>query len=303
MDTRIDQSEHPDRRRHEAHTGPHGQHSAGMVVFLESGASLALCEDDGRVQDLVELGEIEPPAPESQTLVPDSANVGCVWQALSTEVDVLVQAAPSVVVGAVGDGIAETAGSVDLTKGVDGANDGIGLAVVRERVLQAADHGHAGDGRVDCQEDIMSDDESEEGARLCDAPWLVPMLTIVPVEVGDGSEVDGGDGERDLVGQRALVDVFGDWEGVGEGSFAVPWRRNRKWRGVWRELEDSPRREVAGMQRGACARHVGFVCRPSGTRERVQGCAYAYCVALQQSIGRERGYGKVPGEALQVDTR
>lgn len=81
MNTRVDEDEHPDGGCHEAHSSPHGQHSAGVVVLLESRATLALCEDDSRVEDFVEFGEVEPPTPESETLVPDPANIARVWQA------------------------------------------------------------------------------------------------------------------------------------------------------------------------------------------------------------------------------
>ena len=210
-----------------------------MVVFLESGAALALGEDDGRVEDLVEFGEVEPPAPESKTLVPDPAHIGAVWQARRrVNQDIRVLASPAARRGVVGDSIAESAWAVDLAERVDGANDGIGLTVVGKRVLQSADHGHAGDSRVDGQENIVEDDEGEEWARLCDLPGLVSVLAVVPVEVGDGDSVDRGDGQRHLVPQRALEDVLGDMEGVGEGRLAVVRVGDGRRRRVWRELED-----------------------------------------------------------------
>lgn len=218
-----------------------------MVVLLEGSAALALCENDGRVKDFVELGEVEPPAPESKTLVPDPANVGGVGQAVGADLNLGIEAAPAVVDVAVGDGVAQAAGAVDLAEGVDGADNGVGLAVVGERVLEAADHGHARHGRVDGEEDIVEDDKGVEGAGFGDPPRLVAVLAVVPVDVRHGDEVDGGDGQRDLVRQRALVDVFGDGEGVLEGRLARPWRRNGRGRGIGRELEDSPRRPVAGV--------------------------------------------------------
>lgn len=47
-----------------------------MVVGLESGAALALCENDEGVEDLVEFGEVEPPAPEGKSFVPETAQIG-----------------------------------------------------------------------------------------------------------------------------------------------------------------------------------------------------------------------------------
>lgn len=75
MNARIDQYKHPDRRRHEAHSGPHGQHSAGMMIFLQGSASFAFGKNDSCVKDLVKLREIKPPAPESEALIPYPANI------------------------------------------------------------------------------------------------------------------------------------------------------------------------------------------------------------------------------------
>lgn len=133
MDTGVDQDEHPDGRGHEAHTSPHAEHGAGMVVLLEGGAALALGEDDGRVEDLVELGEVEPPAPEGKAFVPDAAHIGAVWQARRrVDQDVRVLAGPSACGRVVGDGVAQSTRAVDLAERVNGAYDRVGLAVVGE---------------------------------------------------------------------------------------------------------------------------------------------------------------------------
>lgn len=190
VDARVDRSKHPDRRRHEAHTSPHGQHGTGVMVLLEGGAALALGQNNSRVKDLVKLGEVEPPAPEREALVPDSADIRLVWQAGGADEDIRVQAAPGVVGVVVGDGVAQSPGTVDLAEGVDGADNGVGLAVVRERMLEAADHGHAGNGRVDSQEDIVEDDKGVEWAGFGNPPRLVTVLAVVPVDVGDGDKVD-----------------------------------------------------------------------------------------------------------------
>jgi hypothetical protein len=260
VDSRVDQSKHPDGRGHEAHASPHGQHGTSVVVLLESGAALALCENDGRVENLVELGEVEPPAPESKALVPDPANIEAVGEAIGCQRDIRVEAAPRVVGVVEGDGIAKSARAVDLAEGVNGANDGVGLAVVGEGALEAADHGHTGNGRVDGQEDVVEDDKGKKGTRFGDPPRLVSMLTVVPVDVGDGDKVDGGNGQRDLVGQRALVDVLGDGEWVCKGRLAAPRRWDRRGRGIGRKLEDGSRGPVARVKRGSCARHGGSVC-------------------------------------------
>lgn len=70
VDEGVDKDKHPDRGGHVADTSPHAQHSACVVVGLQSCASLALCDDDASVDDLVELRQVEEPAPERKTLVP-----------------------------------------------------------------------------------------------------------------------------------------------------------------------------------------------------------------------------------------
>ncbi len=79
---------------------------------------------------------------------------------------------------------------MDFAKGVNRRYNDIWVAVVRERNLQAPDHSHASDGRVECQKDVMEDDKGEERARLRDPPCLVSMLAIVPVDISDRDGVD-----------------------------------------------------------------------------------------------------------------
>lgn len=75
MDSRVDKDEHPDRGGHVAHASPHAHHGAGMVVGLERGAHLALCQDDEGIKDLVEFAQIKDPAVKGQALVPDAAQI------------------------------------------------------------------------------------------------------------------------------------------------------------------------------------------------------------------------------------
>ena len=75
VDARVDEGKHPDGSRHVADTGPHAEHSTGVVVGLQGGAALALHDDDDGIKHLVELGQVEDPAPESETLVPHATQV------------------------------------------------------------------------------------------------------------------------------------------------------------------------------------------------------------------------------------
>lgn len=149
MDSRVVDNEQPDGRGHVAHTRPHAQHGAGVVVRLESGAAFALHDDDGSIDNLVELGEVEPPSPPRKTLVPDPADIGRVREPGSSQSDQRVLALPGTGMRVVGHSIAESARSVHLAESVHSSDDRVGFRVVGKRLLESAEHGNAGDGRVD----------------------------------------------------------------------------------------------------------------------------------------------------------
>lgn len=132
VNTRVDLNEHPDRWGHVAHASPHGKHSTGVVVLLEGRATLSLDQNNDGVEDLVELGEVEPPAPESKTLIPHPANICGIWETIRTNMNVGVPASPSVRVRVVCNCVTQTSGSLDLAERIDGANKGVGLPPVGE---------------------------------------------------------------------------------------------------------------------------------------------------------------------------
>lgn len=76
MNGRIDEDEHPNRRAHKADTGPHTQHGTSMMVGLQSGATLALGDDDHRVYNLIEFAHVKDEAPKGQAFVPQPTNIG-----------------------------------------------------------------------------------------------------------------------------------------------------------------------------------------------------------------------------------
>ena len=248
VDAGVNLDEHPDRRRHVAHSSPHGQHGAGVVVLLESGATLSLNQNDDGVEDFIELGEVEPPTPERKSLVPHPTNVGAVRHAIGANVDVRVPAAPAVRIRVVGDRVAEASRSLDLAEGVDSTNKGIGLPPVGEGRLQAVEHGEAGKSGVYCEEDIVRNDERLEPAVARDPPRLVAMLAVVPVEVGDGRGVDSGDGQGDLGVERLLKEVLRDLERVRESRFTAVWVRDGRRCSIWGEPQDGPRRDLPGKE-------------------------------------------------------
>jgi len=196
MDTRVDQTEDPDGRRHETDTSPHAQHSTGMVIGLESAAALPLGEDDERVENLVKLGEVEDPAPEGEALVPEATDIGRVRQTVRPQANTLVVRVPDVIGGKVRHSIPEASGTMHLAQRIHGPDQRILLAVVRNCSLQRLEHGHACYRRIHRQEHIVQDDKGEEGSALADAPRLVSMLSVVRIDQRDRDGVDSCNGRR-----------------------------------------------------------------------------------------------------------
>ena len=132
-----------------------------------------------------------------------------------------VPACPSIRVCVVCDCVTKTSGSVNLAERIDSANKRVRLPPVRERSLQAVKHSEAGDGGVDGEEDIVGDNERLEPAMAGDPPRLVTVLTVVPVEVGDRSGVDGSNGQGNFRVKRLLEYVLRDLKRVRESWFAA----------------------------------------------------------------------------------
>lgn len=259
MDARVDERKHPDGRGHVADTRPHAQHGTSVVVRLQSRASLALENDDERVNDLVEFGEVEDPAPESKALVPDAPEIIRLRETIGVQLDVWVRALPLMSVRVVGDGIAQSARPMHLAEGINGSDESVRFGVMGNGMLERADHGPAGDGRVYGQQDIVEDDKGEEGASLADPPGLIPMLPVVGVEEGDCGRVYGSHRQRDDGLQHGVVDVGGNGERVpeaGEGSLGDRRGYGRR-RGVGGEFEDGPLGEFAWVEARSSARHGG----------------------------------------------
>lgn len=259
MDTRVDKREHPDWSRHVANARPHAQHGTGVVVRLQSGATLALQNDDDGVEHFVELGQVEDPPPEGKTLIPHTAKVIRLRQTMGIQLDVWVLALPLPGSRVVVHGVSQATRSVNFAQGVDSANEGIGLRVVWDGVLERADHSPAGDGRVDSEEHVVEDDEDVEGARLADGPRLVSVLAVVCIEQRDARCVYGCNGQRNDGFQCTVVDVGRDGERVPEareGSISNG-RGQRRRCGIRRELEDSPTGKFAWVEAGSGARHGG----------------------------------------------
>lgn len=184
-----------------------------MVVGLKSCASLALCDNDHGVDNLVELRKVEEPAPECKALVPEAANIGGVRCALRHQLDHGVLGLPDVGGCIVVNSIAEAAGTIDLAERVSNTSQAGAVVKSRPNSVDSATHGVEGDTGVDSQEDVVQDDEELESAGLADGPWLVSLTSVVCVDGEDSNDIDGRDGDRNLHIQCAVVDISVNREG------------------------------------------------------------------------------------------
>jgi hypothetical protein len=98
----------------------------------------------------------------------------------------------------------------------------------------------------------VGDDECAERTSLANRPGLVSSASVVRIQQDDSRGVDRRDGQGDLVIEGGVVDVVGNGKRVLEGE-AIVGRRNQWRRGVWRELEDGPRGQVACDEGGTGA--------------------------------------------------
>jgi hypothetical protein len=212
VDEAVDEDKHPDRRAHIAHTSPHAQHSACVVVGLQSRAALALCDNDEGVQDLVELAEVEDPTPEGQSFVPQSSNVSRVWVAVRAHVNERVLRLPDVNGGVVGCGVAEASRSVDLAHGIGDTCKAIGVVEARPGVSKGSEHGDEGSEAVDCECDIVEDNEGLEEGLTGDPPRLVVTLAVHGVESEDGEDVGDSEEEWHLWAHREVEQPWRDAE-------------------------------------------------------------------------------------------
>ena len=218
VDGRVDEGEDQDGRRDVANTRPHAHHRARVVVGLQGRALLALGQDDGGIDDLVELGQVEDPAQVGQTLVPQAADVGRVGDPSFSQLVGRVPHGPLVNRRVVGGGVAVAPGAIDLAHGVGDAHHAIGVVPGGERVAEGLEHADEGPSRVDGEEDIVEDDEELEELGLAEAPGLVTAGLVDAIEQDDGDGVDPGDGDGDTNIQGLVVEGGRDVEGLIPGG-------------------------------------------------------------------------------------
>lgn len=178
-------------------TSPHADHSAGVMVCLQQAALAALEEDDGGVDDLVELAEVEPPAVPGERTLPQALHRHAVKRALD----------PS------RRSVAHHQHAAGLLADLAQTTDGIGQAALVEGVVQATDHADERPCRVNGEEDVVRNDERLEEPGLCDRVGLAVGAVVQQVR---GYGVDSGNGERHTDIEEGSVDVCRDWHVLGD---------------------------------------------------------------------------------------
>ena len=221
MDEAVEEEEDPDRRAHvldpdkETPTGSH------MMVSLQGRALLSLQEDDGGIDKLVELGDVEPPAVKGEPLVPKSTEligfreIG-VDGGLGGTGGKRVRLEPRLGRrGRVVDrSVAQSRSPLHPAEGVHRSPKPVWRG---ERVLEtpprSSDDPYKRPSRVDGEKDVVGDHEPEETGRLADRPGLPTALAINVVPGLDDEDVGRGQEERPFVVQRSEEEVFGDGKG------------------------------------------------------------------------------------------
>lgn len=209
MDKRVDEDKDPNGSRHVTNASPHAHHGTSMVVGLESGAGLALGQDDKGIEDLVELAEVEDPTVVRQTLGPHTTTgthgVG------RSRSEASVDAVGLVVVQRVG----HTGFTVEMAESVGRGSDAVRAKGVRETPLQTVEHAPAGPGGVDGEEDIVENDEVAEYPRLADSPGLLVVGEVVAIGQLDSDGVGESDANGHASVEGSAEDALGDVEREG----------------------------------------------------------------------------------------
>jgi hypothetical protein len=182
MNARVNQDKHPDWRRHIANTSPHAQHGTRVVISLESGAALALGNDDGRVKDLVEFGEVEPEAPPGKAFIPHPSHVSRWGPGNGVEADGAIPVVPLIRLRVEGGSAAKSTRAIDFAQSINGTDKCVAVGIMGKGPLQTVEHGIASDGGVDSEKDVVQDDECIKGTRLADSPSLVAIAAIVRIQ-------------------------------------------------------------------------------------------------------------------------
>jgi len=213
MNCAVDENKHPDWRAHVSDAGPHAQHGACMVVRLQGRTTLALREDDQGVEDLVELADIEHPAPEGQPLIPQATNIGRIGIAIISHLNQSVLCLPDVDGRVIRRSVAKPSWTMDLAESVCHTCQTVRIIPdARPGMRNGSAHGSEGREGVGSQQDVVQHHEPLKWLLLGDPPWLVIPASVVRVEREDGDDVDGGEGEGNPWLERGVEEVLLDAE-------------------------------------------------------------------------------------------
>lgn len=75
MDETVEKEKDPDGRAHVLDSDEETSAGTHVMVGLQSRTLLALQKDDSGVDELVEFGDVEPPAVKGKTFVPETTDV------------------------------------------------------------------------------------------------------------------------------------------------------------------------------------------------------------------------------------
>lgn len=141
VDARIDDDEHPDRRRHETNTGPSAEHGAGMMEGLEERGIFTLCEYDEGIDNLVELGQVEQPAIKGKPFIPQAAKISSVREVL-IELHSSVGELPGIVGKTESGSAAVATRTVEFAESIHSPYQFVFAFPTRQCLFDSIDHAH-----------------------------------------------------------------------------------------------------------------------------------------------------------------
>lgn len=213
MDERVDKDKHPDGWAHVADACPHAKHGARVMVRLQCRTSLALCQNDQSIHDLVELADIEDPAPERESLVPQPAIVRGVWITIGAQTNRRVLHLPNIDRAVESGSVTETSRAVDLAQRICSTCQSILVAESGPGVSEGPAHGQESGRGVDGEQRIVNDYKGLEPFLPRDCPWFVVALAIVGIEQKHADNVGAGEADGHLRLQSEVEEILVNAEG------------------------------------------------------------------------------------------
>ena len=185
MYTRINKHKHPNRRTHIPDASPHTQHRTSMMIRLQRGAPLALCNDNHSIDDLIEFAHVEAPSPKGQPFIPQPAHVRRVGVAIISHLDRRVLHLPDIDRRVESRRVAEPTRTVQFAQRIRHLRPKMLHTPIRQSLGDRAEHGDEGREAVEREQDIVGEEEVFKRLLLADLPCLVVSAAVVGVEVED----------------------------------------------------------------------------------------------------------------------